>query len=62
MTFRVPICGRCGKESWLCSHKQPGWGEMWLDGKIVSIETRQPIGKKNSTEPSKNLSENRYSN
>jgi len=41
MTLRVPICGKCGKES--CNHKQPGWGQMWWNGEIVSMETRQPV-------------------
>lgn len=29
------MCGR---------HKQPGAGEMWLNGRIVSTTTRQPVG------------------
>lgn len=48
MTLRPWTCGKCGKEK--CNHKQPGWGEMWLNGEIVSMETHQPIRKRASSE------------
>jgi hypothetical protein len=48
MTLRPWTCGKCGKET--CNHKQPAWGEMWLNGEIVSMETRQPIRRRASSE------------